>query len=259
MTTLGNYELKAQIAQGGFARIYQASHRFLDEPACIKHTRIAGKEYNDLLLQEAKILWQLNEHHSIPHSKDYFPLPDGSSAMVMDYIDGKPLDEFLPKGKRMHSEDASWIMERLLSALHYAHYKGVIHGDLKPSQVLIEPKKHDIKLIDFGLSVVKPTSGTKPLGYTEAYVSPEVIEGKTPLPQTDLYGAGVVFMYALGGDVARKTLPADVPEPLAEFCMSLLRYDPIKRPSWEKENLLDKFSDLREQAFGRRHSSARRK
>ncbi len=254
MTEIGNYVLKKQIAEGGFARIYQAKHKHLEELACIKHSIVAGKEYNELLLQEAKILWNLNEHHSIPHSKDFFYLPDGSSAMVMDYIDGKPLDEFIPKGQRLQPEDASWMMERLLSALHYAHYNGVIHGDMKPSQVLIEPKKRDIKLIDFGLSLVKPTSGTRPLGYSEAYVPPEVMAGKPPIPETDLYGAGLVYLYALGGDVARKTLPTDIPKPLADFCTSLLRYNPIKRPNWDKENLLEKFSDLRLEVFGRRHS-----
>jgi eukaryotic-like serine/threonine-protein kinase len=259
MATIGNYRITKLIGEGGFANIYQAEHVRLEELACLKQCKENTPDYTELLRQEAKILWKLSEHHSIPHSKDFLRAPDGSHVMVMSYIDGKTLDTFIPPGSRMHPEDASWITERLLSALFYCHYNGVVHSDIKPANVMVEPKKHDIKLIDFGLAVYRPNSLTRPIGYTPAFVAPELTEGKPPIPETDIYGAGMVMLYALGGDPATKTLPKDIAEPLKRFCESMIRYDPMERPNWDKLNLIDRLSDVRYEVFGRRNTDASRK
>jgi serine/threonine-protein kinase len=258
MATVGNYRIKKLINEGGFANIYQAEHVLLEELACLKQCkRTDSADHNELLRQEAKLLWKLSEHHSIPHAKDFLRAPDRSYVMVMDYIDGQSLDSMIPKGQRMHPEDACWITERLLSGLYYCHYMGVIHSDVKPGNVIVEAHKHDIKLIDFGLSVYKPTSSTKPVGYTEAYVAPELLNGGTPIPETDLYGAGIVMLYALGGDTFTKEFPKDTPVPIKDFCNALLRYNPVERPNWEKADLVKSISDIRQEVFGRRHTSAK--
>jgi eukaryotic-like serine/threonine-protein kinase len=257
MTKIGNYTIEKMIAEGGFARIYQAKHDLLEELACVKQTKIISEDYNELLRTEAKLLWKLGDHHSIPHIKDYLQLSDGSSAIIMSYIEGTTLEKMIddkPKGKRMHPEDACWITERLLEAIFYAHYNGVIHSDIKPGNVIVEVGKHDIKLIDFGLSIYKPNAGTKPVGYTEAFAAPELINGKTPIPETDIYGAGIVMLYALGGDPFTKTLPADVHPKLKDYCNQMLRYNPIDRPNWEKKNLVEELSNVRLEVFGRRRT-----
>lgn len=254
MGVIGNYKIKKLISEGGFAYIYQAEHVILEELACIKQCKINTPEYAELLRQEAKLLWKLHEHHSIPTVKDYFKANDGSHVMVLDYIDGKSLDEIIPAKSRMHPEDACWVTERLLEAVFYSHYNGIVHSDIKPGNVIVEPKKHDIKLIDFGLSVYKPTSITKPIGYTEAFVAPELLEGKPPIPETDIYGVGVVMLYALGGDPLAKSIPDDVPGEIKNFCNTMLKYDPMERPNWEKGNLVKQLSDVRQNVFGRRHT-----
>ncbi|MFH1589815.1 MAG: serine/threonine-protein kinase [archaeon] len=255
MGRIGNYEIIKQISEGGFGRIYQAKHIFLDELACIKQNKEDTDMDIQILRQEAKLLWKLDEYHSIPSAKDFFKVAKGSYALVMSYIDGKTLDETIPKNKKMNPEDVCWITERLLGALHYLHYNGVIHADVKPQNVIIEPKKHDIKLIDFGLSSYMPKSITKPLGYTEVYAAPELILLKPPIPETDLYGAGVVMLTALGGDIYTKSLPKTVHKDIADFCNKLLRYDPKERPNWDKNNPLLELSDIRQHVFGRKHVS----
>ncbi|MBI5698139.1 MAG: serine/threonine protein kinase [Thaumarchaeota archaeon] len=254
MGQIGNYKIGKMIAEGGFARIFQVEHVLLEELACMKQPVKNSDDYNDLLRQEAKILWKLNEHHSVPHTKDFIRLDNGYCIMVMDYIDGKTLDGMIPDGHKMHPEDVCWITERLLDALRYCHYSGVVHGDVKPGNIIVEEKKHDIKLIDFGLSLYKPKSGARPLGFTEAYVAPEILEGKTPVPETDLFGVGLVMLYALGGNIFTKQLPDNVPEPIKRFCSSLLRYDPMQRPNWEKGDLVKALSDVRQDVFGRRRT-----
>ncbi|MFH1511576.1 MAG: hypothetical protein ABIF10_07850, partial [Candidatus Woesearchaeota archaeon] len=95
-----------------------------------------------------------------------------------------------------------------------------------------------------------------PVGYTEVFVAPELLDGKPPIPETDLYGAGMCMLYALGGDIFTKTLPDDVARPIREFCSSLLHDNPLQRPSWEKTNLVDRLADIRQQVFGRKHTDA---
>ncbi len=253
MTTLGNYRVTAEIAVGGFGRIYQAEHILLGEKACLKQNLERTPFAYELLKNEGKILWRLSEYHSIPTAKDFMRVGENDGILVLNYIEGQTLDQIVAKNSRLHPEDASWIAERLLGALFYAHYNGVIHADVKPQNVIVEPKKRDIKLIDWGLSAVNPTSATKLNGYTPAFVAPEIIDGKPPIPETDLYGAGIVLLYALGGDALRKAMPKDVPSELADFCNSLLRYDPKERPNWDKDNPIQKLSDVREHVFGRRH------
>jgi serine/threonine protein kinase len=255
MANIGNYRIIKQIGEGGFGRIFQAEHVLLDEKACLKQNKDNSPDAVDLLKMEAKLLWKLNEYHSIPGTKDFLEVGKNNCVLVMDFIDGKTLDELVETNSRLHPEEACWITERLLGALHYCHYNGVVHSDVKPENVFIEPKKHDIKLIDFGLAAYRPTRKTTPNGYTPKYAAPELIQGKPPVPETDIYGAGITMLFALGGDIAKKSFPSDTQKPLVDYCERLLRYDPSDRPNWEKENLIERLSDIRMDIFGRRHCS----
>ena len=251
---LDQYRIVREIGEGGFGRVFQAEHKLLGEYACLKQNRERNPEHVELLRREAKVIWRLYEHHSIPSAKDFFIVEEDSAVLVTSYIDGETLEGIVKRNGRLHPEDASWMAERLLGALHYCHYNGVIHSDVKPQNLFVEEKKHDIKLIDFGLSVYRPTHATTPTGNTPLYAAPELTLGKPPLPQTDLYGAGIVLLYALGGDVLSKSFPPDTPRELADFGKRLLRYDPQERPCWD-ENLIETISDIRLRSFGRRHTS----
>jgi len=255
MASIGNYKIIKQIGEGGFGRIFQAEHILLEEKACLKQNKNASPEDAEMLRHEAKLLWKLDEYHSIPSTKDFIELEKDNCVLVLNYIDGKTLEEIVAEKSRIHPEDVCWITERLLGALCYCHYNGVVHSDVKPENIFIEPKKHDIKLIDFGLAAYKPKSSTHPKGYTPRYAAPELVNGKPPIPETDIYGAGITMLYALGGDVAKKTIPDDTPKEIADFCNNLIKYDPTERPSWEKTNLIQDLSDLRLKVFERRHIS----
>lgn len=253
MSDFGQYRVLKQIGKGGFGNIYQVEHTLLEEKACLKENINATADDAELLRLEAKVLWRLDEHHSIPSAKDFFKTGKNKFALVMSYIEGDTLEEAVEKNSRLHPEDASWVTERVLGALYYCHCNGVIHSDVKPQNVFVEPAKHDIKLVDFGLSVYKPDSSTLPMGYTPAYAAPELKAHKPPIPETDLYGAGLVMLYALGGDIAKMSLPADTPKELMDYCDKLLRFDPRERPNWDKENPIERLSDIRQKLFGRRH------
>lgn len=252
--TLGNYEVVKQIGEGGFARTYKARHILLGEYACLKQNIDLTKEDKELLRNEAKLLWRIH-HHSLPTLRDYMELPDGSCVLVMTFIEGKELFKVIrddyPAG--LDPEHVCWITQRLLNALHYLHFYGIIHGDVKPQNILIVPKDHNAVLVDYGLSIINPKHGTKTVGYTEAFAAPEQIDGKAPLPETDIYCLGCCMIYCLGGNFKAMTYPKSVPKELQEYFNQMVVRDPLKRPS-NAEALIKPLSDLRMKLFGRTSS-----
>lgn len=253
MTTIGNYEIIKRIGEGGFARAYLAKHKELDELACIKQNINITKEDAKLLQREAKLMWNLN-HYSLPSIKDFFAVGDGSYAIAQSYADGDDLEKKIQKHKAIHPEDVCWITQRLLQVLYYIHSHGVVNSDVKPQNIIVKPKEHNIVLIDYGLASLRPKGDTKPLGFTEAYAAPELLAGKPPIPESDLYGVGMVMIYTLGGDPFAKMYPKHTPEKIKEFCDALIKYDPMERPNWETGDLVKKLSDIRQEVFGRRSS-----
>lgn len=254
MANIKNYKVLRQIGEGGFGRVFQAEHLILREKACIKQNIISSIGDVELLRYEAKLLWKLDEYHSIPNIKDFIQLDRENAVLIMSYIEGRTLEDVVEEKGAFHPEDACWITERLLGALRFAHYYGIIHSDVKPQNVFIEPRKHDIKLIDFGLASYKPRGITRALGYTPRYAAPELANGSPPIPETDFYGVGIVMLRALGGDVMKKGFRDDTPKEIVDFCNQLLKYDPLERPNWEEEDIVKKLSDIRLKVFGRRHS-----
>ncbi len=247
---IGNYKLVKQIGEGGFARTYLAEHRYLEEPACLKQNINMSRADEELLLKEAKVLWKLS-FHSLPVLRDVIR-HDDSFVFVMSYIDGKDLfkvvEEDYPKG--MPPEHICYIIQRLLNALQYLHYYRIIHGDVKPQNVIFKPKEHNAVLVDFGLSTILPRRYTSCPGCTPAFAAPEQLEGKPPIPETDIYCLGVTLIHILGGNIAAKTLPDHVPELIRKFIVKMVRHDPLKRPS-DVRPLIKEISEIREKVFHR--------
>ena len=253
-TKIGNYEVIRQIGEGGFARTYEARHILLGEMACLKQNIELNEDDKKILRNEAKLLWKIH-HHSLPALRDYIELDDGSCVLVMTYINGKDLYKIVaedyPDG--LPCEHVCWIAQRLLNALHYLHFYGIIHGDVKPQNILILPKDHNAVLVDYGLSTIKPKNRTKSVGCTEAFAAPEQIAGKPPIPETDIYGLGLTMMFALGGNVKSGIYPSSVPKDLQEYFNQMVVRDPRKRPQ-SAEELIKPLSELREKIFGRKSS-----
>ena len=253
-TRIGNYTVLKQIGEGGFARTYLARHTILGEMACLKQNIELSDVDVRLLKKEAKLLWHVH-HHSLPTLRDFIQLDDGSYVMVMTFVEGKDLqkivDEDYPEG--IDPEHVCWMMQRLLNALHYLHYYGIIHGDVKPANIMIKPEEHNAILVDYGLATLKPRSRTKVEGYTPAFAAPEQVAGKPPIPETDIYGLGVSMIHALGGNYIGMTFPDSIPRKLQDFISQMVRRNPLDRPSSASE-LIRPLSDLREELFGSRSS-----
>lgn len=252
-TVIGDYRVLEEIAEGGFGITYRGEHVTLGTPVCIKHASSISPQDEEILMEEAKAIWDLR-HFAIPAVRNILKLEDGSVALVMSYIPGPTLFEIIEENRRLSPEHVCWITERILNALKYLHFHGVIHGDVKPGNVIIQPESHMVTLVDYGLSLIRPSRESKSKGYTPIFAPPEQIQGRTLLPESDLYSLGMTMVFALGGDVKRKEVPEDTPDPLCRFIRRLITYDMLARPRWDKDDLIKELQNIRRKAFGRTNS-----
>ncbi len=247
---IGNYRVLERIAEGGFGSTYKGEQLINRQLVCIKNCSHVSAEHDAVLIGEANAIWDLR-HHALPAMRDMHRLEDGSLALIMSYIAGPTLEQIVEKVGKLDPETVAWITERVLNALLYLHHHGVIHGDIKPQNIIVQPDIHAVVLVDFGLAVVKPTPRSKAQGYTEYFSPPEQRAGKTLLPGSDFYSLGMLMIYALSGSmkaVEQVRVPASVPDLISDFVKSLIAHDILARPEGD---LFEKFREIRHKAFGR--------
>jgi serine/threonine protein kinase len=255
--TIGNYKILSPLAEGGFGRTYKAEHIINRELVCIKDCFNISKEENEFLIEESRTVWNLR-HYALPAMRDLIQMEDGRVVLVMSYIEGPTLEQLVKKVGAIDFEHVCWITERIINAMNYMHRSGVVHGDIKPQNIIVQEDKHMAVLVDFGLSSVKPTSTSDAKGYTPFFAAPEQIAGKPLLPETDYYSLGMTMLFALGGGsdfVERKLVPNDVPDELCRFIKKLIARDIASRPQYGKDDLGDMIVQVREKVFGRRRSN----
>jgi serine/threonine protein kinase len=250
---IGNYRLLNVIAEGGFGVTYRAVHELLGEEVCIKHSHDISPFHVQMALEEARVIWNLR-HWAIPSIRDVIQLDDGNLAIVMSYIPGENLQTIIERKQRMKPESVCRIAERVLNVFAYFHDNKVIHGDVKPANIII-PDGYRVVVVDYGLSINRPSSNSTAKGFTPAFASPEQLNNTPLLPESDLYSLGLTMIYALGGDPKAGTVPGDVPDPVCNFIKQLIRRDVSQRPHWDQEKTpCQMISDVRFEAFGRRES-----
>ena len=255
-----DYEVLKFIAEGAMGRTYIVRHKLIKKLACLKACLAVGPEYEQVMLNEASAIWDIR-HYAFPAIRDVFHLEDGALAIVMSYVPGPTLDQCVKHVGPIDPEHCSWIFDRLLAGLNYLHANGVVHGDIKPQNIIIQPERHSAVLIDFGLSMVKPTKKDHNIGYTEYFSPPEQLakERKPLIPETDLYSLGMSMLYTLNGKMLAKGDPwPKMPIPLKNFLLKLINLDINLRPNWQKSNLLDDFRNVRISCFGTNNSKGKK-
>lgn len=148
--------------------------------------------YKQLLIKEFNISYPL-EHPNIRHTLGMEKNNTLGLYIVMEYVDGLPLGDFMQSGKLTHALAYKFITE-ICDALQYIHNKQLIHKDLKPSNILVTYNGNNIKLIDFGLAdqddydILKIPAGTK------KYLAPEQLIPHATLDcRTDIYSLGIII------------------------------------------------------------------
>ena len=236
---LGRYHIIERLGEGGMATVYKAFDTRLEREVAVKLIRkeAFGQEVLDRMLQrferEAKALSKLTHANIVPIID--FGDEGGAPYLVMPMIDGGTLKQRLERGSFSVAE-AVHILEPIARALDYAHAKGILHRDVKPSNILITDSG-DPMLSDFGVAKIleegesATLTGTGIGLGTPEYMAPEQWVGKA-IPASDQYSLGVVFYEMITG---HKPYTADTPAAV------LLKQanEPLPRPRLYVEELPD--------------------
>ena len=247
---IGQYRILSQIAEGGFGITYKAEHALTKSLVCLKHAQSATAMDEQIMLEEARTIWDLR-HYSLPAMRDVLKHKDGSLVLVMSYIPGPTLEQYVTQHGALDPESVCWITSRVLNALKYLHFHGVVHGDIKPHNIIIQEDIHSVVLVDFGLSVIRPTADSHAGGYTPHYASPEHTAGTPLVPESDFFSLGVTMVHALGGDIEALKVPDGTPRNLVGFIKNLIRREVLSRPNFRKQDLCDTLEKVRIADFGR--------
>lgn len=211
---LGPYEIEAPAGKGGMGEVYRARDTRLDRTVAIKvlpSQTALDADSRARFEREARIISSLNHPHvctlhDIGHE-------GGVDFLVLEFLEGEPLDERLKKGP-LEVAEAMAIGAQLAGALYAAHSKGLVHRDLKPSNVFLT--KEGAKLLDFGLAKLRsevvagmdeqthttPVTGAGALVGTLQYMSPEQLEGMEADARSDLFSFGATLYEFVTGQRA---------------------------------------------------------
>jgi tRNA A-37 threonylcarbamoyl transferase component Bud32 len=191
---LGRYEILEAIGRGATSSVSKARDTMIGRIVALKTLQpgLSDLEWLERFLSEAQIVGQLS-HPGIVSLHDVGI--DESSAtpyLVMEYVLGQPLDRLLAAGETKPENVYTWGAD-LARALAYAHSHGIIHGDVKPANILVGQDGR-AKLTDFGFARwATSISHSENLRGTPAFLSPEQIEGRMPDGRSDLFSLGIVL------------------------------------------------------------------
>src|SRR5450432_4159723 len=241
-TVAGAYVLKKEIASGGGGTVYEAQHKVLGRKAAVKVLRrqlAASPQMVTRFVREAQAV-NMIKHPAIVDIYEFDTLPDGRPFYVMELLEGTDVRSMLNDRGRFSATEVMEIFEPVCSALQVAHEHGIVHRDLKASNIFMATSgdKRTIKLLDFGIAkLMHPDAaeagltvvGTR-LG-TSYTMAPEQVRGDAVDPRTDIYALGVVLYHLLTGqypfraetmtDIERQHLEAPAPRPSAAASIPL--------------------------------------
>lgn len=246
----GKYEFIQVIGAGGAGVIYKAKQNPLGRLVAIKmvHSHIVSQRSLKRFEQEAKTISNL-VHPNIISIHDFGVSEDQQPYMVMDFMDGEPLSEYIKRNQRLSLEETISYANQICDGLSHAHAKGILHRDLKPNNIMLVPLEsgeNHIKILDFGLAKLLHEDEENPGDHltktgetvgTPAYMSPEQVMGKNMDRQTDVYALGCVIYHCLTGS------PPFVGETKMETMLMHLNKAPTPVNELLQEEIIDPLFD----------------
>lgn len=221
----GRYEIQEIIGIGGMAVVYKAYDSIDDRTVAVKILKeelLENQEFRRRFKNESKAIAVLS-HPNIVKVYDV-GFGDRIQYIVMEYIDGITLKEYIESQQTIRWKDAVHFAEQVLQALQHAHDKGIVHRDIKPQNIMLLPDG-TIKVTDFGIARFSRsehrTMTDKAIGSVH-YISPEQARGEVTDEKTDLYSVGVLLYEMLTG-----RLPFDA-ESAVSVAIMQLQNDPVK-------------------------------
>lgn len=200
MNSLDNISIIQKLSTGGTAHVSMGVDRNTGFPVAVKEL-LPGHFKNDYVKQkfkeEANHYLYLN-HPNIVKLNNYIEKKD-SVYLIMEYIDGKNLFDYMKNVTGpMPIQNVALFVSEILDALIYVHQKGLVHLDIKPSNIMLTAND-EIKLIDFGISYDLKMKQEDRISGTPSYMSPEQIEGTSIDFRSDIYSIGITMFELITG------------------------------------------------------------
>ena len=202
----GRYTLEAEIGRGGMGAVWRGRDEVLRRTVALKKIGVApGGITPDARRaeREAKLAAKLNHANVVAVFDLVEETSDGQSQqwLVMEYVEGTDLAELIRQRGRLSPDEAAPILAQVASALAAAHGAGIVHRDVKPSNILVAPDGQ-VKLSDFGIARTSSDPSLTQTGLvtgSPAYLSPEVASGQQATPASDVWSWGATLFHALEG------------------------------------------------------------
>lgn len=198
---VGDYEVVRSLGAGGLGQVYEVRHSISQRAEAMKILlpgQIPTPELGERFRREIQLLGALSHPHiAALHNAFYF---ENQLIMIMELVSGETLRAKSAR-TRMPVPEVMLYARQILSALEYAHARGVVHRDIKPSNVMITTE-NDVKLVDFGIATKDHTPGLTAPGFMVGsvnYMSPEQIAGDKATLRSDIYSVGVTLYEVLTG------------------------------------------------------------
>ena len=226
------YYVLSLLGQGGMNLVYKAKDLQTNKIVAVKALRTDGLSDQSVVTRfqrEVQVLNRLN-HPRIVGVHDYGTSKRGQPFFVMDYLEGKSLNQVLRKDGRLSVERFQDVFVQVAAAIQHAHKHGAIHRDLKPGNIMLVKLGNTedyVKIVDFGIAkLVEEASKLTRMGEvwgSPIYMSPEQATGINTDERTDIYSLGIVMYEALTGEVPFlgknyvETLSKQISEPPLPF------------------------------------------
>ena len=200
---IGKYKLTGELGRGSMSIVYEGIHPELERTVAVKmlsHELVCRTNFRDHFRNEAKIISRLRH----PHIVEVFDTEQAYATLfiVMERLHGIPLDEWIESRGPLEADAARDILRQVASALAAAHRQGIVHRDVKPSNIMIS-RDGLVKLTDFGLALdlhgASSDQIAQPFSGTPAYMAPEQIDGAEIDARTDIYSLGIMAYELITG------------------------------------------------------------
>ena len=203
-TVLGVYELVDVLGQGGMSVVYKGRHKMTEQEVALKilpPELAAHAQVKSRFLEEARALAQL-DHPNIVHLYN-FGQENGCFVLAMQYVNGRTWERMILEAGSLDWVVSVKIAIDVLRALEYAHGRGIVHRDMKPSNVLVRDDDGSATVMDFGIAKMTTSTRLTATGQTMGtvrYMSPEQVRGQEVDLRTDIYSLGATLYESLVGD-----------------------------------------------------------